>query len=184
MQFIETAHAAEEAHTTAVAEQSVLASLGINSQLFTAQLINFAIIACIIWFLILKPLTKKMTERQDMIDEAIANSKRVQENLAKSEQDFQNAVIAAKAEANKIVEKAGVDAEKVADAMKGKAKQEIENLIDHAKNTIKIEREEMKAGIKKEAADLIVMALEKILSEKVTDKKDKELITEMIKKIK
>lgn len=183
MQFIETAYAAEEAHE-ATADAGVLGSLGINSTLFASQLINFAIVALVLWFLILKPLSKKLTERQKMIDDAIENSKQVQENLAKSEQKFADMIAAAKVEANKIAEKAGADAEKSAEAMKAKTKQDIEALIEQAKKNIKSEREEMKAEIKQETAEMIVMALEKIISEKMTDKKDKELIAEMVKKIK
>ena len=49
--------------TEPAGDGGVAASLGINGTLFVFQLINFAIVASIIWFLILKPLTKKMTER-------------------------------------------------------------------------------------------------------------------------
>ncbi len=184
MQFIDTAYAAEEVHESAPQDQGVLASLGINGQLFTAQLINFAIIACIIWFLILKPLTTKMTERQKMIDEAIENSKKVQENLAKSEEQYLAKLAEAKIEAGAIVERAMAESEKINTAMKTKTKQEIEALVEQAKKNIAIERSEMKSEIKQEAAEMIVSALEKILAEKMTDKKDKELIADMIKKIK
>lgn len=181
MQFIETAYASEEPTT---ADTGVLESLGVNGTLFASQLINFAIVAVVLWFLILKPLSKKLIERQTMIDEAIENSKKVLENLTQSEQKFQDKLDEAKTESNKIVEKAGLEAGKMADGMKVKAKQEIESLIEQAKKNIKFEREEMKAEIKQETAEMIVMALQKILSEKMTDKKDKELIAEMVKKIK
>ena len=181
MSFIETAFAAEE---TVPADIGVLGSLGINGTLFAAQLINFIIVALIIWFLILKPLTKKMAERQKMIDDSIENSKKVQHNLEKSEQHFQKRVDEAKVEANKVVERATQEAEKMAGSMKVKAKQEIELLVDQARRNISIERDKTKAEIKAEAGEMIVAALEKILSEKITDKKDKELIAEMVKKMK
>lgn len=184
MNFIETVHAEEEAQVVeTAAEGGVLASLGINGTLFTAQLINFALVAAILWFLILKPLTKKLSERQKMIDDSIKNSKKIEDNLAKSEEKFEEKLNQAKVEANKIVEKASDEAAKAANGVKIKAKQEIENLIDQAKKNIKQEREDMKSEIKKEAASMVVMALEKILSEKVTDKKDKEFIGEMVKKM-
>lgn len=181
MQFIDTVYAATEAPATA--QSGVLASLGINSTLFIAQLINFALVAVIIWFMILKPLTKKLAERQKMIDESIANSKKVQENLARSEQHFQMRVDEAKVEANKVVERATQEAEKMGAAMKIKAKQEIEILVDQARRNFNIERDEIRADIKKEAAEMITTALQKILSVKMTDKKDQELIVEMIKKM-
>ena len=55
----------------AAAEESVAASLGLNTQLFGFQLLNFAVVGLIVWFLILKPLTKKMAERQQIINESL-----------------------------------------------------------------------------------------------------------------
>ncbi len=181
MQFIDTVYAAEIAES---AQEGLLTSLGINGTLFIFQLVNFAIVATIIWFLILKPLTKKMTERQKMIDDSIDNSKKIQETLQHSEQKYQERIDQAKVEYNKILEKATVDAVATTDAMKVKAKQEIEMLVDQAKRNIKIEKEEMVSALKNETAGFIVMALEKILGEKVDSKKDKEMIEEMIKKLK
>lgn len=204
MNFIETAYATNAEHaaptidhreglavtaaethaTTESADSGVLASLGINGSLFVAQLINFALVAAILWFLILKPLTKKMGERQAIIDESLENAKRVQENLAKSEVDYQAKIEEAKAEANKIIEKATADALKTADNVKAKTKTEIDELVAHAKSNIRIEKDEMVAGLRKETANLVVVALEKILSEKMNNEKDKKLIEEMVAKLK
>lgn len=178
---------ASEAASEAVEEaasEGVLASLGINAPLFIFQLINFAIVAVIIWFLILKPLTKKMAERQKMIDESITGAKRVQENLLKSEREYQARIDTAKVESNKIIEKTKAEADTLSESLKVKAKKEIELLVDQARRNINIEKEKMTSDLKKEAADLVVMALEKILDEKVTAEKDKKIISEMLKNLK
>lgn len=184
MQFISTVYAAEEVQTTTAEDSGPLSALGINSTLFLFQLVNFAIVAVIIWFLILKPLTKKMTERQKMIDDSIENSKKIQDNLQKSEKTYQDRIDTAKVEANKIIEKSGVEAEKVGAEMKLKAKTEIEGLVEQAKRNIRIEKDEMVAELKQHTAEVVVAALEKLLSEKVDSKKDREIIEEMVKKIK
>jgi ATP synthase F0 subunit b len=185
--LIDIAHAEEAVATETLAEGGnsggVLGSLGINPTLFAFQLINFAIVASIIWFLILKPLSKRMTERQKMIDESIDNAKKIQENLQRSELKFQEKIDAAKVEASKIIDKAGKEAEQLSADLKVKAKKEIELLINQAKRNIKVERDEMVAGVKETTAEIVVAALEKILSEKINDKKDKELVEEMIKKL-
>ena len=152
------------------ADAGVLASLGLNGQQFTYQLINFAVVAVIIWYLILKPLTKKLSERQKMIDDSIENSKKVQENLTKAERDYQKKIDDAKAK------KLGAD-------LKDQAKKEIENLVVQAKRNIQIEQQEMVVKLKGETANLIIAALEKILEEKMDDKKDKQLIENAIKKL-
>ena len=173
------AHAAETQ-----ASQSVLASLGINSSLFIAQLINFTIVAIVLWFLILKPLTKKMAERQDKIEDSLKNAEKVEENLRKSEQSYQSKIDDAKAEAAKIMEKSQTEAKELGDKMKNKSKEEIELLITQAKKNIQIEKEEMLAEIKVKAGELVVAAMEKVLDEKIDDGKDKEMILRSVKNIK
>lgn len=119
-----------------------------------------------------------------MIDESLDNAKKIQDNLQKSEQQFQERIDAAKVEAGKVLEKATKDAEKQGLDIKTKSKAEIDNLINEAKRNIKADREEMITDVRKVSAELVVSALEKILSEKIDDKKDRKLVEEMIGKLK
>ncbi len=187
LNFIETVHASTEAveETTeaTTGDQGVLASLGINGQMFVFQLINFALVSIVLWKMILKPLTSKMTERQKMIDDSIDNAKKVQENLTKSEKEFQNRVDDAKVEANKIMERATTEATVAGDELKVKAKKEIEALVERARKNIRAEKEEVMEGLKAETANLIVAAMEKILKEKMDGKKDQALIEETLKSL-
>lgn len=179
MLFINIAYASETAEQAAeAASDGVLASLGINGALFIFQLINFAIVAVILWFLILKPLTSKMAQRQKMMDESIENAKKIETNLMMSEKKYQEKVDEAKVEANKIVSKAREDAVKTGDEMKNKARKEMETLVEEAKRNIKREKEESIGEVKREAADLIVAAAEKLLSAKLDARKDAKLIEE------
>ncbi len=185
--FIDIARASEttETETTATgANESVAAALGLNPTLFVFQLINFALVAAVLWWLILKPLTKKMSERQNIIEKSLDDAKKVEANLHNSEKKYQEKIDEAKVEANKIVDKAVKDARAASEDIKKKAKVEIEMLVDQAKRNIAIDREEMISSVRQEAANLVVMALEKVLAEKMTEAKDKALVEEMIKKMK
>ncbi len=172
----------EATHGAAPANESVAASLGLNGQLFAFQLINFTIVAAIVWFLILKPLTKKLEERKRIIDDSLDKAKEIDANLQMAEQKFQERIDDAKAESNKIVEQAQEEAEKAGANMKVKAKKEIELVVDQAKRNIQIEKEEVMAGIKAETANLVIAAVEKIIGDKLDGKKDKGLIEETLRK--
>lgn len=179
--FIDIAYASE---TAKIANESgVLASLGINGQLFVFQLINFAVVAIILWFLILKPLTKKMSERQRIIEDSLENAKKIETNLGMSERKYQEKIDQAKVDANKIMEKAQENANLAAEAAKEKTKQEIERLVEQARKNIKLEKDESVAEIKKQAANLIVAAAEKLLSAKIDAEKDKKIINDAIKSV-
>lgn len=184
--LIDIAYASEVAAKTseATAEGGVLADLGINGTLFVFQLINFAIVVVVLWFLILKPLTKKMSERQKMIDDSIDNAKKIETNLGMSERKYQEKIDQAKVDANKFIAKAQEEALLVAVAMKEKTGKEIELLVEQARKNIKTERDESINELKLQAADLIVSAAEKILSAKIDVEKDNKIIEDAVKNIK
>jgi F-type H+-transporting ATPase subunit b len=138
----------------------------------------------VIWFLVLKPLTKKMAERQDKITESLIKAEEIDSNLRRSEVKYQEKIDEAKSEAAKIMEKSHTEAKLIGEKIKEKSKQEIEILVDQAKKNIQIEKDETILEIKKQAGELVSMALEKILEEKIDDKKDKELILRSVKNIK
>lgn len=185
MNLIDIAYATEEiTEQTADASEGVLASLGINGTLFAFQLVNFIVVALILWFLVLKPLVKKMTERQDKITASLIKAEEVDANLRKSEAKYQEKIDQAKAEAAKIMTKAYDEAKELGESIKEKSKQEIELLVTQAKKNIQIEKEEMISGVKEVAGELVVAAVEKILEQKIDDKKDKEMILRSLKNIK
>ncbi len=180
--FIGIAYASEKVVESA-AEEGVLASLGINGTLFIFQLINFAVVVVILWFLILKPLTKKMSERQKMIDDSIDNAKKIETNLGMSERKYQEKIDQAKVDANKFLAKAQEESLQTAEAMKEKTGKEIGQLVEQARKNIKTERDESINEIKEWAADLIVSATEKILSAKIDKEKDAKIINEAVKSL-
>jgi len=189
--FIDTAFASEAAtqEATQTTEEGgtsggVLADLGINGTLFVAQFINFALVAMILWFLILKPLTKKMSERQKMIDESIDNAKKIQENLNKSEKEYQTRIDQSKVDANKIMEKTTLAAAAATEEAKVLARKEIEQLVLQARKSIIEEKDIMSSELKAETANFIILALEKVIGEKFDAAKDKAFIEDILKKLK
>lgn len=174
-------HVAE--HTEVATSEGLLDTFGINPSLFIFQLINFGIVFLILWFLILKPLSKKISERQEMIDKSIENSKKIEDALKRGESSYQEKIDTAKAEASMILERAKNESDTLAEQSKIKTRQEIEILVDQAKNKIKIEKEQMVVELRSETADLVVTALEKVLSEKIDSSIDKKLISEALTKL-
>lgn len=182
-QAVENTHSEVETHGSNT-DESVLASLGLNGQLFAFQLLNFAIVTAIIWFLILKPLTKKMEERKKLIDESIKNARQVDTKLQMSELKCQEKIDEAKAEANKILEKASKDADVLRTTLQDNARAEIEGLVNQAKDNIIKEKEMMIQEIKEETVNLVMLSVEKIIEEKMDSNKDKAMIEDSLKGLK
>ena len=60
-----------------------------------------------------------------MIDDSIANAKKIEDTLARGEQKYQERIDQAKVEANKILEKASAETGKLTEEMKVKAKKKL-----------------------------------------------------------
>lgn len=185
MNFVDSAYAAGETQTTeeSSAGDSPLSALGLNGTKFAFELINFALVAAIIWFLILKPLTKKMTERQRIIEESLDRAKKIEDNLRESQSKYQTRIDEAKVEANKIAEAATREAESLTQSIKQKARAEIETLVAQTKKIIAAERASMLQELKAHTAELVIVTTEKLLKEKITSEKDKALIAANIKNL-
>ncbi|MCX6782161.1 MAG: F0F1 ATP synthase subunit B [Candidatus Magasanikbacteria bacterium] len=186
MIFIENVFASEaeiSQEATSSAGEGILSSLGVNAPLFAFQLLNFAIVFVILWFLILKPLSKKLTERQKMIDDSIENSKKIDEILKQGEKKYQDRIDVAKAEANAILERAKIESDFIAEEAKNKTKGDMEVLVAQAKARISSEKDNMIAGLKNETAGLVVTALQQILGEKIDANKDKKIISDALSKL-
>lgn len=173
-----------EAHESTGASESVAASLGLKPQLFVFQLLNFALVLGIVWFLILKPLTKKLDERKKIIDESLDRAKEIETNFIMSQQKFDEKLSEAKVEASAIIQKAHDESEKMGEDMKQKAKEEIALLIEKAKKTIASEKQEMKEELRRETVELVILATEKLLGQKFDAKKDEKFIEEILDSVK
>jgi F-type H+-transporting ATPase subunit b len=182
MNFIDIAYASESAETTA-ANEGFLGSMGINAPLFCFQLLNFGIVLAVLWFLLLKPLAKKLSERQTMIDNSIENSKKIEEMLKKGELGFQEKIDMAKSEAGMILERAKIESDALADQSRQQTRTEIESLVETAKKKIESERVQMAAELKEQTAEIVIAALQKILPEKIDGAKDKKIIAETLSKL-
>lgn len=182
MYFINTVKAEDLSHEVVEGtDSSFLSSFGINGPLFFFQLINFTIVFLIVWFLILKPLSKKLTERQQIIDKTIADSKKAEKMVKQNEEEYQKCLLEAKKKSKDILDEAQNASEKIAESMKENAQKEIKELIERAKKLIKEEKEQTIKELRGETVSLLVLALEKIIEEKIDKNKYLEDIIQKIK---
>lgn len=165
----------------AVAEGGVAASLGLNTQLFGFQLLNFTIVGLIVWWLILKPLTKKMAERQQIINESLTKAETIEANFLLADQKARETLDDAKVQSNQIVGAATAEARLQAEKLKAEAKVEIDELVAKAKQHIKDEKQLAKVELQREMGKLVAEATAKVLGAAVDAKVDEKVITSALK---
>ena len=155
-------------------------AIGINLQLLVAFLINFLILFGLLTAVLYKPVLKMLDERQAKIKESLDQAEKIKEQTTRSEEQVKSAIEAARKEGQSIIVQASGIAEKIKEEAKDGARKEAEAIITKAKDDIKLERDKSIAELRKEFANLTVLAAEKVIKETLDTQKHKKLINEVL----
>jgi F-type H+-transporting ATPase subunit b len=155
-------------------------AIGINLQLLVAFLINFLILFGLLTAVLYKPVLKMLDERQAKIKESLDQAEKIKEQTARSEEQVKSAIEAARKEGQSIIAQASGIAEKMKEEAKDGARKEAEAIITKAKDDIKLERDKSIAELRREFANLTVLAAEKVIKETLDTQKHKKLINEVL----
>jgi F-type H+-transporting ATPase subunit b len=162
----------------------ILGRLGFDWKLALMNLVNVGILFVLLKRYLFRPVIAMIDERRRVIKDGVDNALQAKTELLMAERRAQELIDDAKVEANKIVEASHNEAKRVGEQIKTKAKEEIELLIAQAKRNIEIDKKEMKDTLRKETVQIVVLAVEKILSEKLDGKRDTALIQDILSTLK
>lgn len=160
--------------------ESLIETFHIDIKLLIAQAINFAIVFGVLYFFALKPLVKVMQERTKKIEKSMEDAKLIDDKLRETKSEYEVIIANAKKESNEILEKAQAQAEERKKEMVAKAKEEIGQVINKEKAQLQIDKANTLKEIKKDVAELVIASMEKVLGEKVDEKKDKEILKRIV----
>lgn len=180
--FIPVAKAAAE--ETAAKGGGPAAVLGLNLKLFIAQLVNFGVVLFILWKFVFGPVAKKLQQRTETIEKAMADAAGTEKEKQEFEVWKQTEMNKARSEASSIVTQAQNEAIKAKDVIMSAAKEEQDKMLQQTKKLIEQEKSQALQSAKAELADLITMTTEKLIRTKLDEKKDKDLIKQTLSDLK
>jgi F-type H+-transporting ATPase subunit b len=187
MDIIAVAHAAESAVGSASGSVSpvaaVVTSLGLNTKLFLAQLVNFGLLVIVLRYLLYKPLVAFMDERSKRIATGIANAARYEAKLKELESERQSVLKRADEEARVIVTQASTQAEQVKQQIKAEAEVAVAEIRARAEREVEQTKREMMNEVRTAAADLVVMAAAKVVGEHVSSAVNRRLAEQALKEV-
>ncbi|MCK9378969.1 MAG: F0F1 ATP synthase subunit B [Candidatus Moranbacteria bacterium] len=158
----------------------VLSSLGINSKLLLAQIVNFFILLYVLKRFAYGPILKMLEERSQKIEKGVADAEGATEKLKEIEKKEKKVLSDARKESQKIIAAAEEIAEKNKKEIIQQSEEQSEKIIAEAKKKIEEEKNRMMAEIKNEIAVLVVAATEKVIQEKMNIERDREIIEKAI----
>jgi F-type H+-transporting ATPase subunit b len=159
----------------------LLSKIGIDWKLLAAQIINFLVLLFVLYKFAYGPILKMLDDRTKKIEKGLKDSEEAQKKLVEIEAKEKAVLVAAREEAQKIIQKSETTAVQNAKEIEISAKEQSAKILTEAKKQIEQEKNKVMQEVKSEIAGLVMQATEKIIDEKMTSEKDKEMINKAIK---
>ncbi len=131
----------------------------------------------------LKPLLRLMKQRQEHIEAELKKAEEARLEATKLIQDNQAAIVAARQEANAIVDRARVVSEREGAEIVAAARKEAELVRDQALAEIKRERELAINALKEEVSKLSVAIAAKVIEKEIDENKNRELVDQYLSQV-
>ena len=155
--------------------------LGINLPLLIAFVVNFFLLFGLLTFVLYKPVLKMLDERQARIKESMDQAEQIKEQTLKAEESMKEQLETARKEGQKIVSQSEQIGERLKSEAKEEAQQQAETLIEKARIEIQRERDKDLENLRKQFADIAILAAEKVIDETLDKKKHQKIIDEILK---
>jgi len=157
-----------------------LEALGINLGYLISQIVNFALLAVLLYFAAYKPILRMLDERSARIKQGLEDAENASRRAAEMEQEFELRLAEARKEGQAIVAQATQMSEKARQEILGMAREEARAQVEKAKEEISRERELAMAELRQQVADLSLSISEKVIGESLDQQRQRELIAQFL----
>ena len=161
----------------------ILENFGVNPILLAAQIVNFLIVFFILKKFLYKPILDLLKKRRITIQEGIQQAEKAREKLEKVIIEEKNILQSAQMTAKKIIEDAKQESLVITKQMNDNAKKQTERILNLAKDQIARESLQTEKRLAVNTSRLAVTFLKKALEEFFSQKEQKEVISNALKKI-
>jgi F-type H+-transporting ATPase subunit b len=155
-------------------------ALGINLNLFLAQLINFGVVVGLLWWLLYKPVTKMLNDRTARIEASLREADDVKKQLANAKSGYEAELTKARQEAAAIVAQAQDRAKAQEAEIVAQARREADRVREEARTQAIQERDQMMREAKDKIAELVTMTASRVLDAELKAAGHDRLIAESL----
>ena len=155
--------------------------LGINLPTLIAQIINFAILLGLLYLVAYKPITRMLDERSRKVKESMEQTKLIKQQAERAEEEVKKQIEAAGREGQEIIARAVRSGEDVRQKAQQEARQDVESIIARAGVEIQRERDGAIGELRKEFADLTILAAGKVIDRSLDKEAHRQLIDKVLK---
>jgi F-type H+-transporting ATPase subunit b len=157
-----------------------LEALGINLGYLISQIVNFTLLAVLLYFVAYKPILRMLDERSARIKQGLDDAEQASRRAAEMEQEFEQRLAEARKEGQEIVAQATQMSEKARQEILETAREEARAQVEKAKEEISRERELAMSELRQQVADLSLNISEKVIGEALDQQRQRDLIAEFL----
>ena len=154
--------------------------LGISLPTLLAQIINFAILLGLLYLVAYKPIMRMLDERSRKIKESMEQTEFIKEQAVHAEEEVKKQLEAAAKEGQEVIARAVRTGEEIRREAQQKARWEAESLIARARMEIQRERDDAIDELRKEFADLTILAAGKVIDRSLDREAHRQLIDKVL----
>jgi len=157
-----------------------LEGLGINLPTLVAQIVNFAILLGLMYLVAYKPIMRMFDERSRKIKESMEQTEFIKEQAAHAEEEVKKQLETAGREGQEVIARAVRTGEDVRREAQQEARREADSLIARARMEIQRERDDAIDELRKEFADLTILAAGKVIDRSLDKAAHRQLIDKVL----
>jgi F-type H+-transporting ATPase subunit b len=164
-----SALAAEAAHGEAGGISKIAGDFGISWPLILAQILNFSIVAYVLWRFAFKPVLATLDERQRKIADGLRYAEEMKAKLEATQEQSATMLRQASADAARLVEEARKSAKDYLDRHTQETAVKVNDMLAKGRQALELEQRKMMADARVEIARLVVVTTERVLSRQLSD---------------
>ena len=157
--------------------------MNVSIQEILTQVAGFLVLLFILKKFAWKPILALLETRREKIASGFSEIERAKQELATLRNDYDKRLAQIEEEARAKLQEAIGEGKKLSREIQDSARGQAKELLEKTKSDIELEVAKARVILRKEIANLAFAATERLISEKITDKKDEELITSFIKEL-
>jgi len=157
-----------------------ISELGISLPTLLTQVVTFIILLVVLRFVAYKPIMRMLDERSRRIKESMDQAESIKEQSARTQEEVKKQLEGASREGQERIARALKAGEEVKQKAQEDAKKEAETLVNRARAEIQRERDDAITEVRREFADLTVLAAGKVIEKTLDKEKHRELIEKVL----
>ena len=170
------------ATTEGASNPGLFQALGLNAQLFIEQGVAFAILVFILGKFVYPALMKAIDDRRTAIEAGLAEAKESQEAAEKAEASVAEMLETARKDADDILARTQQEAASMIAEAESKAKARAEQIVADARQQLAMDVSKAREALKKDTVELVALATERVIGEKLDERKDADLVKKALAK--